>query len=152
MVPDYIILIDTDLAKLREAIREARGSWRTYAPSLHALEHQMRHARVVPSADAPTDLVTMNSRFCLRDLKTDEAQRFKLVYSTDDDDEERRLSVFNLTGMAVLGRRVGDVIRWIDEAGPHTARVERVFLPSEAARDREARNVPQSEEAMPCGS
>ena len=122
-----IILTDVDLHCLKNLIRDYRASWRTYAPYLSAVERELDRARIVESSAVPRDVVTLDSRVRLRDLRRNEQMIYTLVMPDQANVDEQRLSVLAPLGTAILGARAGAIIRWPVPAGVRTIRVERVL-------------------------
>jgi regulator of nucleoside diphosphate kinase len=145
-----MIVTQQDRGRLREAIQSARRSWSTYGPYLDWLQSQLNEAQVVASDEVPRDVVTMNSRVDIEDLRTGEALPLTLVYpdheeATNSDAgldsnagpelQRRTASIFDPTGLALLGRRVGDMLSWQEAEGARTARVADVPYQPESAGD-----------------
>ena len=123
-----------DRSRLNEAIQTARRSWGTYGPYLDWLGHRINHAAALDPSEMPQDVVTMNSKVRLKDMRTGNTRTATLVYPHDrrrDDD----LSVFDPPGLAILGRRVGDVVGWIDDEQSNLAQVDELDYQPEAAGD-----------------
>jgi regulator of nucleoside diphosphate kinase len=85
---------------------------------------------VVPRAELPPDVVTMNATVRLRDLETGEEETYTLVYPADADIAENKLSVLAPVGTALLGYRAGDVVEWPVPAGVSRFRIEEVLQPA----------------------
>src|SRR3954471_22567861 len=104
------IVSDADKGRVIERIRQARGAWSTYAPLLDWFRAGLDGIEAVPSATVPDDVITMNSRFAVMDLKSGESISYTLVYPEDESLERGKLCVLSPTGMALLGARVGDIV------------------------------------------
>jgi regulator of nucleoside diphosphate kinase len=149
------VVTEPDRWRLTRAIEAARSSWRTFGPHLDWLAAQLRDAHVVPADTVGEDVVTMNSRIDVEDVRTRTPRQFTLVYP---DDVTRagegartgasgaagasaaaggKLSVFDPAGLALLGMRVGDFLFWTDPAGQRTGRIARLLYQPEAAGDYE---------------
>jgi regulator of nucleoside diphosphate kinase len=128
-----ISFLDRD--RLSESVGQARASWRTYAPYLDWFRNRLTDARAVPSAGVPADVLTMNSRFVVRDVKSGEAATYTLVYPSDEEPEEGKLCVLSPMGTALFGARVRDVARWVGTEGPRAVEVERILYQPEDAGD-----------------
>ncbi|HET7753668.1 MAG TPA: nucleoside diphosphate kinase regulator [Anaeromyxobacteraceae bacterium] len=105
-----ITLIEEDFAKLRELV--AQHVTTRDAGAAEQLELEIERARVVPSHEAPRDLVTMNSRVHFEDSRTGRARVVELVYPPDADASAGRVSVLAPIGAALLGLSVGQSIEW----------------------------------------
>ncbi|QQR74101.1 MAG: nucleoside diphosphate kinase regulator [Holophagales bacterium] len=96
---------------------------------------EIQRASVVPAAEIPPDVITMNSRARLLDLDRGTTLEYALVYPQDADFADGRISVFAPIGAAMLGYRVGDEIEWTVPGGLRRLRVEAVLYQPEAAGD-----------------
>ena len=130
-----IVLTDADLKKLRDVTRSLRSAHHPFRQYAGDLEAELGRARVVPRADVPPDVVTMNSTVRIRDRRSPEPEEFTLVYPDDSDVLDGRISVLAPLGLAVLGARAGDVIEWRVPAGVRTFKVEAILYQPEAAGD-----------------
>jgi regulator of nucleoside diphosphate kinase len=131
-----IYIADDDRARLDALIRRVLdhpGLQATHG-YLAALAGELRRARVVPRAEIPRDVVTMNSTVRLRDLETEEDETYTLVYPDDADIEANKISVLAPVGTALLGYRAGDVVEWPVPAGVARLRVEEVIFQPASAR------------------
>jgi len=96
---------------------------------------ELQRATVVPAAEIPPDVITMNSRARLLDLDQNETLDYTLAYPQDADFSQGRISVIAPIGAALLGYRVGDEIQWAVPGGTRRLRVEEVLYQPEAAGD-----------------
>ena len=76
------------------------------------LEAELLRAQVVPRADIPADVVTMNSRVVFENERTGERREVTLVYPGSADIDAGKISVLVPVGTALLGLRVGQSIDW----------------------------------------
>ena len=127
------ILSVRDKGRIMEALERALRSGTSDARTVESFWAEMRRAQLVASADVPDDVITMNSRFDLLDLRTGEASCHTLVYPEAESPACGRISVISSPGMVLVGARVGDVVRWNRTRGPAAARVERIRYQPEAA-------------------
>ncbi|MCE1631218.1 nucleoside diphosphate kinase regulator, partial [Enterobacter hormaechei] len=77
-----------------------------------ALNEELDRAEIVPPAEIPSDVVTMNSRVRFIDLTSNEERVRTLVYPASLQDSSDQLSVMAPLGAALLGLRIGDEISW----------------------------------------
>lgn len=129
-----VVITAADYQRLKDLIRAARTAWR-YGAYVNALERELRRARIVPPERVPGDAVTMNSRVRLRDLEIESRVIYTVVYPQQADGEEDKLSVLSPLATAILGNRVGDVVRCCVPSGTRTVKIDRVFYQPEAAGD-----------------
>lgn len=127
------VVSNLDKQRVRDRIRVARGAWRTYAPLLDWFLAGLDDLEAVPSEEIPDDVITMNSSFALRDLRSNDTTCYTLVYPEEESLECGRLCVLSPMGMALLGARVGDTVHWDGAAGPGSAQVMRLLYQPEAA-------------------
>ncbi len=122
-----------DKERVIDRIRQARSSWSTYAPFLDWFQIGLGDRQGVPPDEVPGDVITMNSRFELLDLRSGERALYTLVYPEEESPEQGRLCVLSPMGMALLGARVGDIVRWNGSGVPRSAEVLRLHYQPEAA-------------------
>jgi regulator of nucleoside diphosphate kinase len=116
-----------DTKRLTTAIDHAAGCWLTDVPHLDAFRSVVRRGHVVPPADVPTDVITMNSRFAVENVNTGEWGYYALAYPEEAAIRRGWVSVLSPAGMALLGARVGEEVCWMSTAGPEVAKVRRLF-------------------------
>jgi regulator of nucleoside diphosphate kinase len=124
-----IYITEADLSELRAMIDRAHNNGD--APYLANLQRELGRARIVPAEDVPRDVVTMNSKVLLYDLDTREQELFTLVYPSQADAENNRISVLAPVGTAMIGCRVGDVVKWPVPAGLRRFRIEALIYQPE---------------------
>jgi len=98
---------------------------------LHALEAELERAQAADPDELPRDVVTMNSTVELRDLDTGEIEIYTLVYPERADATQNRISVLAPVGTAILGCRVGDVVRVSVPSGQRQLRLEKILFQPE---------------------
>jgi regulator of nucleoside diphosphate kinase len=131
----YITELDYNrLNGLIERTRERNGVDREY---LNKLEAELDRAEIVESEDIPRDVVTMRSKVRLKDLVSGESNIYSLVFPTEADFAEGKISVLAPIGTAILGYRRGDTIEWPVPSGVRKLKVEEILYQPEAAGDRD---------------
>lgn len=134
-IAEPIRMTDVDRQRLLEtaqALRSLGGSYREFAAEL---ESECERATICPRSEIAPDVITMNSCVRVIDLRTQERSRFTLVYPKESDILEGRMSVISPLGLALLGRRKGDIVELRLPAGTRRFRVEAVLYQPEAAGD-----------------
>jgi len=129
-----IVVTEFDENRLRNLLE---GAWRWNARDrthVDHLESELDRAQVVPAADVPRDVVTMNSEIVVRDVDSNEEMTFAVVFPSDANVDRRKISILAPIGTAVLGYRVGDTIEWHVPGRTRRLRIERVLFQPEAAR------------------
>lgn len=123
-----LCLTQDDLERLSQLL-EAQGS------RFAKLEGELARAMVVPRAEIPRDVVTMNSRVVFENETTGERREVTLVYPREADIDAGKISVLVPVGTALLGLRVGQSIDWELPSGEkHRYRVIEVPYQPESAR------------------
>jgi len=119
------------LRKLIEVTRErGNGTDREY---LNKLEEELDRAKLVKPESVPPDVITMRSRVRLKDLRTGKSVVYALVFPTEANFDEGKISILAPVGTAMLGYRRGDVIEWEVPSGVRRLKVEEILYQPEAA-------------------
>jgi regulator of nucleoside diphosphate kinase len=105
---------------------------------LERLREEIERANVVPSALVDPDVITMNSRVKLRDLESNSAAVYTLVYPKEADISRGKVSVLAPLGTAMLGCHEGDCIEWETPRGNKRWKVEFILYQPEAAGELSA--------------
>lgn len=93
-----------------------------------------RGAEVRPE-DVPPDVVTMNSRVRLRDLRNGGEHTYTIVFPADADPEHGRLSILDKLAVELIGCRAGDVITVGSGRNARRFAIEEILYQPEAAGD-----------------
>lgn len=128
-----IVVTEEDAEKLQGLLDGAMKRMVKDRDHLQQLADELDRARVVPASEVPPDVVTMNSELVLRDLDTGEEMAFKVVFPSEANVDQRKVSVLAPLGTAVLGYRTGDSIEWTVPGRTRRIRIERVLYQPEAA-------------------
>ncbi len=101
------VVSDHHRQRLGNLIDEARRRGTASLDVLWFLEEKLEFANCLSSTQIPDDVVTMNSKFRLRDLDTNEVHTFVLCYPDAMGASNEHVSVLDELGCAVLGCREG---------------------------------------------
>jgi regulator of nucleoside diphosphate kinase len=123
--PDY-----NRLSALIEKTREGNGVDRQY---LNKLEAELDRAEIVDAKDIPANVITMRSTVRLKDLVSGEENTYSLVFPTEADFSQRKISVLAPIGTAILGYKSGDTIEWTVPSGLRRLKVDKIIYQPEAA-------------------
>lgn len=137
MVDDRALVTDANHARLQAMLVGLPSLGDAFRARVRKLGEELTYADRVEAASVDGDVVTMNSRIRTRDLDTGRTETFTLVYHADSDMFAGRVSVLTTLGMAVLGRRVGDVIEHPVRQGTRRIMVEEILYQPESAGDGE---------------
>ena len=129
----YITELDYNrLSGLIDRTRERNGTDREY---LNKLEAELDRAEVVEAKDIPSDVITMRSTVRLKDLVSGESATYSLVFPTEANFADGKISVLAPIGTAILGYRQGDTIEWPVPSGLRRLKVEEILYQPESAGD-----------------
>ncbi len=135
MTKRNIHVTDYDMQRLRKLL-EGTQRWnpkdRAY---LDHLEEELDRASTVASEKIPANVVTMNSRIRVKDLDTGKEMSIQLVFPSEADFEQGKISILAPIGTALIGYRAGDTVEWTVPAGTRRLRIEEVLYQPEAAGD-----------------
>ena len=106
-----IRLTELDAVRLERALMELLKSTDGEPQGAAELESLIDAAAIVPSASIDPNVVTMNSTVVLEARPAGERTTLTLVYPKDVDLQQSRVSVMSPVGRALLGARVGDVLK-----------------------------------------
>jgi len=127
-----ITLSRSDYAKLRVLLSTALYS-KAHQAAFAKLREELDRAAVIDSAVFPADVVTMNSTVTFEDLETGERDEYTITFPDRADIDCKRMSILAPLGTALIGCRVGDLIRWSTPGGIRTLKVRDVSQPRAAA-------------------
>lgn len=136
-----IMVTDADNRRLSELIGVLLSPGTPYRGQVQELATELARASIVPAANVPDDVVTMNSRVVARELANGDPAGGRtlpltLVYRPKPGDagDGGGVSVFSPLGIRLLGARVGDDLEWPLARGRRRhLRIERITYQPEAA-------------------
>ena len=133
MNKNTIYLTDKDYNRLLQVVQSQRQKNGLFVVA--ALSQELKRAKVVSAKEIPADVITMNSRVRLKEMKSAAELDIDIVYPKDADVGKRKVSVLAPVGTAVLGCKVGDEVKWPVAQGMVTYKVEELIYQPEAAGD-----------------
>ncbi len=132
-MPHHITVTHEDRLRLDTMLQYAQANGVEEQEYLYALGVELERARETASADVPCDVVTMDSMVELSDLETGEIDTYTIVYPECANIAMNRISVLAPIGTAILGCRVGDVVKVRTPAGRRRIKVEEIHFQPEHA-------------------
>jgi len=96
---------------------------------------EIERAQKVDSYTIGSNYITMNSVFELKKMDELDFQQFRLVFPEDADIDKDKISVLAPIGTAVLGYKVGDVIKWKVPDGENFFQITNILYQPEANGD-----------------
>ena len=116
-----------DYAKLRLLLTTALYS--SASTALRQLREELDRAAVMDPAEFPFDVVTLDSTVQFEDLATSEIEEYTITFPDRADVERKRISILAPVGTALIGCRVGDIVKWSTPGGIRQLKVRRVTAP-----------------------
>lgn len=105
MITDTISITEKDYLRLRALIKN-------FEDEAAELDLELDTANIISSEDAPSDLVTMNSKVHYINLSDQKEHTVEIVYPKDADTHAGKVSILAPIGTALLGLRKGQSISW----------------------------------------
>jgi regulator of nucleoside diphosphate kinase len=130
-----IYITDYDLTRLKELINAGISVAARDQPLLETLQGELDRAHIVEPSAVPSDVVTMNSRVRLIDVETKEEHVYTIVFPSEANLEEHKISILAPIGTALLGYRVGDTVEWPVPGGIRRLRIDALLYQPESAGD-----------------
>lgn len=127
-----IYISPADNTKLRRLLATALYSDARLARRTLAAE--LDRAFVIDPSAFPSDVVTMESTVKFEDLSTGEVEEYTITFPEHADVERKRISILAPIGTALIGCRVGDLVRWPTPGGVRHIKVRHVTMPDVASK------------------
>lgn len=106
-----IYVTETDSERLGNMIESSRDqNDRASLPYVSKLEGELKYAEIVASEKIPPNVVTMRSKIKLKDLDTNEEKVYSIVFPSEANFEEGKISILAPLATALLGYRCGSVV------------------------------------------
>ena len=99
------------------------------------LKKELDRAKLVDPKDIPNDVITMNSKFKLKDLDSGEEMIYTLVFPEEADIYKNKISIYAPMGVALIGYKIGDIIEWQVPGGILKIKVLEILYQPEASGD-----------------
>lgn len=125
-----IYITQPDKDKLLKIINKAKFENLGDNLNLRDLETEVIRATVTDISKLPSNVITMNSKVLLMMEGIDE--EVTLVYPSEADIIENRISILSPIGTAILGYSEGDIIEWNVPKGTAQIEVKKVLFQPEA--------------------
>src|SRR4030043_1580157 len=101
--------------------------------TVDTLKHDLEHSQLVEPTDVRPNIVTMNSKICLKNIGNGRKQIYSLVFPGESATESA-LNVFSCIGTQVLGSTIGTVIKTNPVEDQYVV-IEEILYQPEAAGD-----------------
>lgn len=133
MAERAVYITDYDYDRLELLLESMNRVPQNKREDLTCLEDELETCTIVAPDEVPANVVTLNSRIRFLDLDSNQERIVTLVFPSNADLSEGRISVTSPLGAAVLGYAAGDEISWKVFSGRKTIRIEEVLYQPEAA-------------------
>jgi regulator of nucleoside diphosphate kinase len=131
-----IYITKTDCERLGNLIELVRDSGdRQNLAYVNRLEEELEFAEIVASENIPPDVVTMRSKVKLKDLDTKENFAYSIVFPSEANFEEGKISILAPLATALLGYKRGDTIEFQAPSRLRRLEIEEIIYQPESAGD-----------------
>ncbi len=127
---EHITVTSLDAHRLRRLLDAAADS--LDHEHFEGLEEGLDAARVVDPGSIAADIVTLDSRVRIRDLKTGEESTYTLVMPRESNMASGAVAITAPLGRAMFGRKRGDRVQFKTPGGLRRVRVMEVLYQPEA--------------------
>ncbi len=132
-----VIITKQDYNKINRSISEAKARNSIKKEEADKLLAELKSAKIVDQEKIDKDVVTMNSIVKIHFQNNKTSMEFQLVYPSDADLKQKKISIFSSVAAALIGYRVGDEIDWLIPSGMTKIVIDEVIYQPEAAGDFE---------------
>lgn len=130
----YTTEIDRErLGHLIERIRR-QGSRENFS-YINKLEEKLEFAESVAPEQIPPDVVTMRSKVCFQDLDSGERCVYSIVFPSETDSDEGKISILAPLATALLGYKCGDTVEFQAPSRLRRLKIEEILYQPESAGD-----------------
>lgn len=126
-----IYITRDDYMKLRLLLTTALYS--SASTALGKLRDELDRAAVIDASAFPDDVVTLESTVQFEDLTTSEVEEYTITFPERADIDHKRISILTPIGTALIGCRVGDIVKWSTPGGIRQLKVRRVEVPTSSS-------------------
>ncbi len=130
-----IIINRLDYARIKKCISDAKQFKSISNTEAEKLMKELDSAQIVEPEEIPSNVVTMNSIVKLSFLNNNKQVQFQIVYPSQANIKENKISIFSPIATALIGYKVADEIEWIVPAGLTNIRIDEIIYQPEAAGD-----------------
>jgi len=107
MNDDIILMTEKDLLRIKHVLSFQNSQ------EYENLDIELDRAKIISDNEVPPDLVTMNSKIKFLNVQDNKEMVITLVYPSDANFSEGKISVLASLGSALIGLRVNQQINWM---------------------------------------
>ncbi|HAV01597.1 nucleoside diphosphate kinase regulator [Chryseobacterium salipaludis] len=133
-----VIITKQDFNRIHRAITAAKATNSIKKEEAEKLLAELKNAKIVEPENIGGDVVTMNSIVKIHFQNNKSTMEFKLVYPSEANIKEKKISIFSAVAAALIGYRVGDEIDWLVPSGMTKIVIDEIVYQPEAAGDFDA--------------
>ncbi len=126
-------ITDSDMRRLRKLLEGSHNWNQKDREYLEDLEDELDRAVIVSSRKVPPEIVTMNTQMRVKDLDSGKEMTIQLVFPSEADYEQGKISIMAPIGTALIGYGVGDTVEWEVPAGIRRLKIQEILYQPEAA-------------------
>ncbi len=130
-----IFITERNMRRLQGLVDIANPASEIDLENFERLEQELYRANIVEPENIPSDVVTINSKVQLRGIDSDLEIIIILVFPSDANLSEYKISILAPIGTAVIGRQTGDIIEWKAPGGIKRAKIGKMLYQPEAAEN-----------------
>jgi len=131
----FIFITERTMERLQDLISIVHPANENDLENLKRLEEELYQANIVEPENIPLDVVTINSKVQLREIGSGLEIIIILVFPSEADLSEHKISILAPIGSAIIGRQTGDIIKWKAPGGIKRAEIEKLLYQPEASRE-----------------
>ncbi len=130
-----VIITKQDFNRIHRSITDAKARNTIKKEEAENLLAELKAAKIVDPAEVEKDVVTMNSIVKIHFQNNKTTMQFQLVYPSEANIKEKKISIFSSVAAALIGYRVGDEIDWLIPSGMTKIVIDEIVYQPEAAGD-----------------
>ena len=131
-----IYITKTDRERLGNLIQLVRNQDdRAHLAYVNRLEAELEEAEIVAPEEIPPDVVTMRSKVKLNDLDTGEETIYSIVFPTEANSDEGKISILAPLATALLGYRRGNIVEFRAPSRLRRLMIEEILYQPESVGD-----------------
>jgi len=127
-----IFITDFDLKRFRWLISNGSKFDNNYINALTKLELMLKSALIIPPQEIPPNVITMNSKFRIKNLSSGESITCTLVFPFDSDVTQNKISITDELGLSLIGSQSGSILKVIKNNENIEYKIEEILYQPEA--------------------
>ena len=121
-----------DYERINRLIQESKSDSPAERLTIRKLKEALTHCKPIEPRKVKSNVVTMNSKFSLKNIGNGMKETYSLVYPQDCDGSRDKLSILSMIGAEALGSAIGTIIK-ADTGSEQYYPIEDILYQPEAA-------------------